>query len=123
RHRWPEVAGPRRDRRDDPDGVPRPGTRARAALRGRRHRGPPGRQPEELQRHARGLPGQLSPAGPGWFNGGVTAIPTALRDSAVRDSARVAVFAALIVTLTLVPGLYLLGGAVPVTLQTLGVTL
>lgn len=51
------------------------------------------------------------------------ATTTALRDTAVRDSARVAVFAALIVTLTLVPGLYLLGGAVPVTLQTLGVTL
>jgi biotin transport system substrate-specific component len=55
--------------------------------------------------------------------GAVTAHPTALRDSAVRDSARVAVFAALIVALTLVPGLYLLGGAVPVTLQTLGITL
>jgi biotin transport system substrate-specific component len=55
--------------------------------------------------------------------GAVTAHPTALRDRGVRDSARVAVFAALIVALTLVPGLYLLGGAVPVTLQTLGVTL
>lgn len=45
------------------------------------------------------------------------------RDTAVRDSARVAVFAALIVALTLVPGIYLLGGTVPVTLQTLGITL
>lgn len=45
------------------------------------------------------------------------------RDTAVRDSARVAVFAALIVALTLVPGIYLLGGSVPVTLQTLGITL
>lgn len=44
-------------------------------------------------------------------------------DSAVRDSARVAVFAALIVALTLVPPLYLLGGSVPLTLQTLAVTL
>lgn len=34
-----------------------------------------------------------------------------------------AVFAALIVALTLVPGIYLLGGTVPVTLQTLGITL
>lgn len=53
----------------------------------------------------------------------VTASTSVSRDAAVRDSARVAVFAALIVTLTLVPGLYLLGGSVPVTLQTLGVTL
>lgn len=44
-------------------------------------------------------------------------------DTTLRDSARVAVFAALIVALTLTPGLYLLGGQVPVTLQTLGVTL
>lgn len=45
------------------------------------------------------------------------------RDAALRDSARIAVFAALIVALTLAPGLYLLGGQVPVTLQTLGVAL
>ncbi len=45
------------------------------------------------------------------------------RDRATRDIARVAVFAALIAALTLVPGLYLFGGAVPVTLQTLAVTL
>lgn len=44
-------------------------------------------------------------------------------DDAVRDTARVAVSAALIVALTLVPGLYLFGGAVPITLQTLGITL
>lgn len=44
-------------------------------------------------------------------------------DAGVRDTARVAVLAALIVALTLVPGLYLFGGAVPVTLQTLAVTL
>ncbi len=53
----------------------------------------------------------------------MTAPTAALRDSAVRDSARVAVFAALIVALAIVPGLYLLGGSVPVTLQTLGVAL
>src|SRR5699024_7459936 len=45
------------------------------------------------------------------------------RDSIVRDTARIAVLAALIAALTLVPGLYLLGGAVPITLQTLAVTL
>lgn len=44
-------------------------------------------------------------------------------DSGVRDSARVAVLAGLIVALTLVPGLYLFSGAVPVTLQTLAVML
>lgn len=44
-------------------------------------------------------------------------------DAAVRDTARIAVSAALIVALTLVPGLVLFGGAVPVTLQTLGITL
>lgn len=43
-------------------------------------------------------------------------------DGAVRDVARVAVFAALIAALTLAPGLYLFGGAVPVTLQTLAVS-
>lgn len=58
-----------------------------------------------------------------WFNVPVTSHTAELGDSAVRDSARVAVFAALIVALTLVPGLYLLGGSVPVTLQTLAVTL
>lgn len=55
--------------------------------------------------------------------GAVTAAAAVARDAAVRDSARIAVFAALIVALTLVPGVYLLGGSVPVTLQTLGVTL
>ena len=45
------------------------------------------------------------------------------RDGVVRDMARIAVLAALIAALTLVPGLYLFGGAVPVTLQTLAVTL
>ena len=49
--------------------------------------------------------------------------PAPGRDRGVRDMARVAVFAALIAALTLVPGLYLFGGAVPVTLQTLAVTL
>ncbi|MDA0637951.1 biotin transporter BioY [Nonomuraea sp. MCN248] len=39
------------------------------------------------------------------------------------DVARVAVFAALIAVLGLAPGLYVFGGAVPVTLQTFGVML
>lgn len=44
-------------------------------------------------------------------------------DDALRGTARIAVFAALIAALTLTPGLYILGGQVPVTLQTLAVTL
>lgn len=44
-------------------------------------------------------------------------------DSRARLVARVAVLTALIVVLTLVPGIYLFGGAVPITLQTLAVTL
>ncbi len=51
-----------------------------------------------------------------------SAIDTA-SDNRARDLAQVAVFAALIAALTLVPGLYLFGSTVPVTLQTLGVTL
>ncbi|WP_237769820.1 MULTISPECIES: biotin transporter BioY [Kytococcus] len=44
-------------------------------------------------------------------------------ESTVRTGAQVAVFAALIAALAVVPGLMLFGGQVPVTLQTLGVTL
>lgn len=53
----------------------------------------------------------------------MTSLPISSTDTGLRDSARIAVFAALIVALALAPGLYLLGGPVPVTLQTLGVTL
>ncbi len=52
-----------------------------------------------------------------------TAALSTREDSAVRDAARVAVFAALIVAFTLVPGIYLFAGTVPLTMQTLGVTL
>ncbi len=45
------------------------------------------------------------------------------RDNRARDMAHVAVFAALIAALTLVPGVPLIGSSVPFTLQTLGVTL
>lgn len=44
-------------------------------------------------------------------------------ESTVRTGAQVAVFAALIAALAVVPGLLIFGGSVPVTLQTLGVTL
>ncbi|WP_462418868.1 biotin transporter BioY [Kytococcus sp. Marseille-QA3725] len=44
-------------------------------------------------------------------------------ESTVRTGAQVAVFAALIAALAVVPGLMVFGGQVPVTLQTLGVTL
>lgn len=44
-------------------------------------------------------------------------------ESTVRTGAQVAVFAALIAALAVVPGLLVFGGTVPVTLQTLGVTL
>lgn len=48
---------------------------------------------------------------------------TLAQDNRARDMAQVAVFAALIAALTLVPGVPLIGSSVPFTLQTLGVTL
>lgn len=48
---------------------------------------------------------------------------TLAQDHRARDMAQVAVFAALIAALTLVPGVPLIGSSVPFTLQTLGVTL
>lgn len=67
---------------------------------------------------------------PGWFNERVPTHPTAPvtgpragADHRARDTAQIAVFAAFIAALTLVPAVYLLGGAVPLTLQTLAVTL
>lgn len=44
-------------------------------------------------------------------------------ESTVRTGAQVAVFAALICALAVVPGLFVFGGTVPVTLQTLGIAL
>lgn len=52
-----------------------------------------------------------------------SSLSTVAGDHRARDIAQVAVFAALIAALTLVPGMYLFGSTVPFTLQTLGVTL
>src|SRR5690625_5132208 len=64
---------------------------------------------------------KLNPALGGPQPTGAGSVTRAGADLRVRGMAEIAVMAAVIAALTLVPGIYLFGGAVPITLQSLGV--